>query len=112
MGGRKGLGQVLEPLVGFVLDSGLSAQELHSILRVAAVRSVAARLMEVARRVNISGIAASTGIPRAEISRILKSRADSSRQNTDRQQQSTNRILAVCHHDPKFPTSRGQPATL
>jgi hypothetical protein len=109
---RKALVQLLEPLVGFVLDSGLSTQELRSVLREAAVRSVAARQIEVARRVNISGIAASTGIPRAEISRILKSRADSSRQVTDRQQQSTNRILAVWHQDPKFTTPGGKPADL
>src|SRR5580698_9197533 len=67
---RKALLQLLEPLVGFVLDSGLSTHEWHSILRESAVRTVAAKQMEVARRVNISGIAASTGIPRAEISRI------------------------------------------
>jgi Family of unknown function (DUF6502) len=109
---RKALVQLLEPLVGFVLDSGLNTQELRSILREAAVRSVAARQMEVARRVNISGIAASTGIPRAEISRILKSRANFSRQVTDRQQQSTNRILAVWHQDPKFTTPGGKPADL
>jgi hypothetical protein len=109
---RKALVQLLEPLVGFVLDSGLSTQELRSILREAAVRSVAARQIEVARRVNISGIAASTGIPRAEISRILKSRADSPRHVTDRQQQSTNRILAVWHQDPKFTTPGGKPADL
>jgi hypothetical protein len=109
---RKALVQLLEPLVGFVLDSGLSTQELRSILREAAVRSVAAKQMEVARRVNISGIAASTGITRVEISRILKSRADASRQVTDRQQQSTNRILAVWHQDPKFTTPGGKPADL
>jgi hypothetical protein len=109
---RKALVQLLEPLVGFVLDSGLSTQDLRAILREAAVRSVAARQLEVARRVNISGIAASTGIPRAEISRILKSSPDSSRQITDRQQQSTNRILAVWHQDPKFTAPSGKPADL
>jgi hypothetical protein len=109
---RKALVQLLEPLVGFILDTGLSTQELRSILREAAVRSVAARQMEVARRVNISGIAASTGIPRAEISRILKSHTDSSRQVADREQQSTNRILAVWHQDPKFTTPGGKPADL
>jgi hypothetical protein len=95
-----------------VLDSGLSTPELHSILREAAVRSVAARQLDVARRVNISGIAASTGIPRGEISRILKSKEDSSRQFTDRRQQSTNRILSVWHQDPKFTTPAGKPADL
>jgi hypothetical protein len=109
---RKALVQLLEPLVGFVLDSGLSSEELHLILREAAIRSVAARQLQVAQRINISGIAASTGIPRAEISRILKSSVDSSRQLADRQQQSTNRVLAVWHQDPKFTTPAGKPADL
>ena len=103
---------MLEPLVGFVLDSGLNTHELHSILREAAVRSVAARQMETARRINISGIAASTGIPRAEISRILKTPTESNRQIIDRQQQSTNRVLAVWHQDPRFTTPAGKPADL
>jgi hypothetical protein len=109
---RKALLDLLAPLIGFVLDSGLSTHELHSILREAAVRCVAARQMDVARRVNISGIAASTGIPRAEISRILKATSESPPQVTDRQQQSTNRILAVWHQDPKYTTAGGKPADL
>ena len=109
---RAALLQLLEPLVEFVLDSGLNTHELHSILREAAVRSVAAHQMENARKVNISGIAASTGIPRAEISRILKSPPSSAETITDRQQQATNRILAAWHQDPKFTTPEGQPADL
>ena len=109
---RKALLQLLEPLTGFVLDSGLSAHEMHSILREAAVRSVAARQLEVSRRVNISGIAASTGIPRAEISRILRTAADPPQHIISGQQQSTNRILAAWHQDPKFTTPSGQPADL
>lgn len=109
---RKALVQMLEPLVGFVLDSGLSIQDLRVILREAAVRSVASRQLEGMGRVNISGIAASTGIPRAEISKILKSRSGSSQQLDDRRQQSTNRVLAIWHQDPKFTTPNGKPADL
>jgi hypothetical protein len=109
---RKAIAQMLEPLVGFVLDSGLSPQELHSILREAAIRSVAERQLKVARRINISGIAASTGIPRAEISRILKSKDNSLREFADRQQQTTNRVLSAWHQDPKFTTTAGKPAEL
>jgi Family of unknown function (DUF6502) len=108
---KKALLQLFEPLVGFVFDAGLSTSELHSIFREAAVRTVAARQLEFARRVNISGIAASTGIPRAEISRILKSNTESSRQ-VGRLQQSTNRILAVWHQDPKFANPAGKPVDL
>ena len=108
---KKALLQLFEPLVEFVLDSGLSTLELHSIFREAAVRTVAARQLELSPRVNISGIAASTGIPRAEISRILKLNAESSRKVVDRLQ-STNRILGVWHQDPKFANSAGKPEDL
>jgi hypothetical protein len=109
---RKAILQVFEALAGFVIDAGLSANELHSILRHAIVRSVANRQLEISHRVNISGIAATTGIPRAEISRILKSRAELSEQPVDRQQKSTNRILAAWHEEPKFTDTNGQPADL
>jgi hypothetical protein len=103
---------LFEPLIGFVLDSGLSIPDLNSIMREAAVQTVAAKQTELARRVNISGIAASTGISRGEISRILKSNEDSFRQLVDRHQQTTNRILSVWHQDPKFTTPGGKPSDL
>ena len=109
---RAALSQLLEPLVEFVLDAGLSTHELHFILREVAVRSVAAKQVELARKVNISGIAASTGIPRAEISRILKSPPNSAGGTAARRQQTTNRILAAWHQDPKFTTAEGKPADL
>lgn len=109
---RKALLQLLEPLAGFVLDSGLSTLELQSIFREAAVRSVAAKQREFGRRVNISGIAASTGIPRAEISRILQSADKPPVYSGDLRQKSTNRILAAWHQDPKFTNPNSQPADL
>jgi hypothetical protein len=109
---RRALTQLLEPLAGFVIDAGLSTNELHTILRQAAVRSVASRQLEIAHRVNISGIAATTGIPRAEISRILKLRSKPYQQTADHQQKSTNRILAAWHQEPKFTNANGQPADL
>jgi hypothetical protein len=109
---RKALLQLLEPLAGFVLDSGLSTFELQSILRVATVRSVAAKQREVGRRVSISGIAASTGIPRGEISRILQNSGDSKVERGDLRQQSTNRILEAWHQSPRFTNPNGQPAIL
>ncbi len=67
---RNALLQLLEPLAGFVSDSGLSTSELNAIYREAAVISAVAKQLEVADRVNISGIAATTGISRGAISRI------------------------------------------
>ena len=109
---RRAILQIFESLAEFLIDAGLSANELHSILRQAIVRSVATRQLEVSHRTNISGIAATTGIPRAEISRILKLRTELTEQLNDRQQKSTNRILAAWHEEPKFTDANGQPADL
>lgn len=109
---RRALLQLFEPLTGFVIDAGLSTSELNSIVRHAAVRSVASRQMQVSGRMNISGIAATTGIPRSEISRILKNSGRENGKLTDRRQQSTNRILAAWHNEPKFTDPNGQPAQL
>ena len=111
-GARKALARLLEPLTGFVFDSGLGIKEFHSILRVAAIRSVATRQLEISRRVNISGISASTGISRAEISRILKSGSKATKERSGRHEQSTNKVLSAWHQDPKFTTPNGQPADL
>jgi hypothetical protein len=112
---RKSLLQILEPLAGFGSDLGFSAGEMQEIFREAAVKSAAARQLEVSSRINISGIAATTGIPRNEISRILKSTTETAEgvaKASDGQQQSTNRILAAWHQDPKFTDPNGQPADL
>jgi hypothetical protein len=109
---HKALAQLLEPLTAFMIDAGLSAGDMNLLLRAAAVRGVAKRQLEIARRVNISGIAATTGIPRAEISRILKQKNKHENRPPDRRQQSTNRILAAWHDEPKYTNANGQPAAL
>ncbi len=106
------LGELLEPLAGFMLDTGVSIHELEALLRIAAVRSVANRQRELGRRVNISGIAASTGIPRAEISRILRIPLDRGATLGAADQHATNRILAVWHEEPNYVNSSGQPVLL
>ncbi len=107
---QKALSALLEPLAGFVLDTGLSAHEFEDMFRAAAVRSAAERQRHLSGRLSISGIAASTGIPRAEISRILKT--SNRRHLSDKQQQATNRILSAWHEDPKYTDSSGSPREL
>jgi Family of unknown function (DUF6502) len=108
---RKALLRILEPLAGFVLDSGLSIHEVMSIFREAAVRSIASQQREVSRRINISGISASTGITRAEVSRLLKSTSKTS-ESGNRGRQSTSKVLNAWHQNPKFTNANGQPADL
>jgi Family of unknown function (DUF6502) len=85
---------------------------LNSIWREVAVRAVASQQLEAARTINISGIAASTGIPRAEISKILKGQRPSSSQRASRHIAPTNRILNAWGSDPRFLVSNGLPAEL
>ncbi len=107
----KALASILEPLAGFVLDSGLSVRELEDLFRAAAVHSVAARQRASQQRVNISGIAATTGIPRAEISQILRTPKRHPRVKAAAQTP-INRILTAWHEEPGYQTSKGKPAEL
>jgi Family of unknown function (DUF6502) len=94
------------------LDSGLSIIEVNSLFRQAAIRTVATRQLEDARRVNISGIAAITGISRAEISGLLKPVRRTVNRNVKPRQNLTNNILTAWHCDPKFTTANRRPADL
>jgi hypothetical protein len=109
---RKSLSQMFEPLMGFAMDAGLSIQDLYRLIRDAAVRNAAARQTQLSGRVSISGISASTGVSRPEISSILNSASSFEDEEFDQYQQSTNRILSAWHREPKFTTKNGQPAEL
>jgi Family of unknown function (DUF6502) len=108
----RALRQLFLPLSEFALDTGVSVAEVNSILREASVLSAASLHIEDAGRVNISGIAATTGLPRGEISRILNSATSATNQASDRYQQPTNRILAAWRLDPRFGTASGRAAQL
>jgi len=96
------------PIVDFGLSSGLSAGEMCAALREAAVRNVAARQVSSGQRVNVSGIAASTGITRAEVARLWKTRFLPPAQK----EQCTNRLLRMWHQNPEFNTVEGKPSRL
>jgi uncharacterized protein DUF6502 len=109
---RKSLTKLLRPLSAFVFECGLGVSEVNSLLRTAAVQSAAMRQLEDSTRVNISGISAVTGIPRAEVSRILKSSASLTIGAIERHQNITSRILDGWHSDPHFLTADGCPRDL
>jgi Family of unknown function (DUF6502) len=109
---RKSLTKLLRPLSAFVFECGFSISEVNSLLRIVAVQSAATRQLENSTRVNISGISAMTGIPRAEVSRILKSSGSLTIGAIERRQNITNRILSGWHSDPHFLTAGGRPRNL
>ena len=104
--------RLFEPLCGLILDAGLSVAQVHRLLREAAIRSTAARQLEDAPRVNISGIAATTGIPRGEISQVLKSRRGFSYRGVARHEPLTSQVLAAWRKSAKFSKGNGRPADL
>jgi hypothetical protein len=77
----------------------------------ATVNCVADRQREINGRVNFSGIAASTGISRSEISRLLRVKKAKD-PCFSAGQQATNRVLRIWHYDPRYTNSNGQPADL
>jgi hypothetical protein len=109
---RKALRKLLEPLSSLAFDCGLSIGEVNSILREAAVRGAARRQLENEKRINISGIAAATGVSRGGISRILRDGYAAPERIDDRHQNPANRILTAWHRDPRFLTSNRLPAAL
>jgi hypothetical protein len=109
---RKSLARLLRPLSLFVFDCGLSISEVYLILRMAAVQSAAMRQLENSNRVNISGIAAVTGIPRGEVSRILNSSGSLIDGAIQGRQNVTSGILSAWHCDPDYLTAARRPRDL
>jgi len=108
---RKAIAKILKPLSELALVSGISVSELNSILRESVIRGVAAQQINDASRINVSGIAAMTGISRSEISRILKS-SPREFNTAEFSQTLTNAILGAWYCDPRFLTAARQPRDL
>lgn len=109
---RKGIFKILEPIADFALNCGLSVNDVNSIFRHAAVWSIAARQIDYARRLNVSGISAATGLSRGEISKVLEHGWSPRDPGRGRSQKVTNRILAAWQSDPKFLTAEGRPTNI
>jgi hypothetical protein len=109
---RAAISTILVPLTGFAVDVGLSARELQDMCRVAAVNVAADRQKVSNLRLNISGIAAITGIPRAEVSRILRSKKIGGQLAIGHRPHSINKILSVWNEHPNFTNRSGRPADL
>jgi hypothetical protein len=108
---RKAFAKILKPLSQLALNSGISVSELNSILRLSAIRGVAAQQINDSSRINISGIAAITGISRSEISRTLKSSRPEF-QTAAFSQTLANAMLRAWHCDQEFLTPARQPRDL
>lgn len=85
---------------------------MNFILRTAAIQSAAARQLESSNRVNISGIAAITGIPRGEVSRVLNFSGSLTVGAKQGRQNITSKILNAWHCDTDYLTAGRRPRGL
>ena len=110
--GRDVIARMLIPLANFAIQNGIGVREFQGMWRVAAVTE-AARCQRVQNfRVNVARISASTGIPRSEISQILKSKNSKELVSRLAKPHSINRILTEWISNPAFTTKRGRPLEL
>ena len=108
---RSTISRVLDPLVKFAIDAGISVKEIEELLRGRAVQVVANKQTEKRNRLNLSGIAATTGLSRTEVAKILKGSTSESKHDKQ-SNQLTNRVLRAWHEDPKYIDSSRKPLTI
>lgn len=104
------LKRVVGPLVEVMFDTGVTVHEFSHLVRDSAVRVAAKRVSRESGRDSNSRVAIITGLPRAEVARILKS--DSASLSKRVAQPPSRRILAAWHENPRFLSADGVPAVL
>ena len=104
------LKRVIDPLVDLMFDSGVTVHELSRLAREIAVRTAARRVITETGRTSKSRVAIITGLPRAEVARVLKSGEISSIKRSG--QHPARKVLAAWFDNPRFLTPNGDPAIL
>jgi hypothetical protein len=109
--------RLLEPLVRFLLEARLGIGDLQALSRRAYVRMAAADPANMRDgHVNVTRIAATTGLTRVEVSKLLAEERDgpplSRRGGQNRGRVRAERVLQGWWTDPKFQGASGGPARL
>jgi hypothetical protein len=104
------LGRLLEPIVELMFDTGVTVQQLGRLLREQAVRTAADRVFAEDKRISKSRVAIMTGLPRSEVTRILKSPPASIIKKSG--QPPARKVLAGWFDDPRFVHANGDPDVL
>src|SRR6267154_4847495 len=104
------LKRVVDPLVDLMFDAGVTVREFSQIVRERAVRTAARRVSKESGRDSKSRVAIITGLPRSEVSRILRS--DDASPGKRLEQHPARNVLAAWFDNPRFLAANGDPAVL
>ncbi len=104
------LALLMDPILDFVFDLGVSAHDINSLIRAKAVQVASQRLIREEGVSSKSRVAIITGLPRSEVTKLLG--LPKSLQRTKLGQSPARRTLAGWLNDPRFLTPSGEPAVL
>lgn len=104
--------RLLEPLARLLLDARIGIGEFSTLARLAYVRAAVQEAQESrAGRVNVSRIAATTGLTRVEVAALLAEQRGA-RPRKQRGRVRAERVLQGWWNDPQFQDRSGAPARL
>jgi|GEM_PF-1269921 len=104
------LESVIDPLIGLMLDVGITAHEFSKLIRERAVRIATSRVQSQTGRTSHSRVSIATGLPRSEVAKILKPAA--TRGQPKRSPNAARRILDAWYQSPTFLLASGEPAAI
>jgi len=102
--------RIIDPLLDFIFDAGISIPELTFLIRERSVRAAARRTLKESGRISRSRVAIITGLPRSEVGRILRS--PDYLPVPPRGQNPARRVLSGWYEDADYLAKRGEPAIL
>lgn len=103
-------GHIIDPLIDLMLATGLTVNDLTTILRERAVRRAGARIVKESGREVKSRVAILTGLPRSEVGRILL--GPEGPKIRHKGQHPVRKVLAGWHDHADFRAETGHPAVL
>jgi Family of unknown function (DUF6502) len=110
--GRRAVEDMLFPVALFAFDIGMDFRTIVNAIRTALVLAAVDRLVATKTRPTASSISVTTGLPRAVVSKILRTINAFAGVTSKLSETVANRILRNWHDDPAFLNSSGKPTEL
>jgi len=104
------LSQIIDPLIGLMIDGGIAVAELNGLIRERSVRVASTRLLREGGRQSKARLAIATGLSRSEVARLLAAKKQVTAPR--RRPHPVARVLAVWFEEPRYLAANGEPAIL